>query len=42
VDVVCVENNSGERNVRRHLKRNGLAYLLTLGDLDDLYVRAGR
>lgn len=42
VNAVCVENNSGERKVRRHLEQNGLAYLLTLGDLDDLYVRAGR
>ncbi len=38
VGVLCVENNSGRKDVRRHLERNGFAYYLTLGDLDDLYV----
>ncbi|NCA74621.1 MAG: FkbM family methyltransferase [Gammaproteobacteria bacterium] len=38
VGVLCIENNSGRRDVRRHLERNGFAYYLTLGDLDDLYV----
>ncbi len=38
VGVVCVENNSGRKDVRRHLEERGFAYYVTLGDLDDLYV----
>ena len=38
IDVLCIENNSGRRDVRKHLEHNGFAYYLTLGDLDDLYV----
>jgi FkbM family methyltransferase len=38
VGVICAENNSGKREVRRHLQSNGFEYILTLGDLDDLYV----
>ncbi|HPJ25957.1 MAG TPA: FkbM family methyltransferase [Synergistaceae bacterium] len=38
VGVICVENNSGKRDVRRYLEERGFVYYVTLGDLDDLYV----
>ena len=38
VGVLCVENNSGKKDVRRYLEERGFVYYVTLGDLDDLYV----
>jgi FkbM family methyltransferase len=40
VGVLCVENNSGKKDVRRYLEKRGFTYYVTLGDLDDLYVHS--
>ena len=38
IDVLSIENNKGNRDVRLFLEKKGFQYHVTLGDLDDIYI----